>query len=373
MRGVVLAVGLLLSACTDPGETWVAYVDLLNATGGMRTDHDPPDAPFDADDLALDFERTAFFVEADPLQLGRDPDATDKEGPLIRWADPVVISTLSLGSGGEARRAQVRRFSRRLAELSGLTITEAKPDSERARDDPGSNFFVIFAPADISPLLAAFALEEVGEDEDTVEHLRSIAAFARDWQGSESPCAGRLYSAKEDSGEVEAGLIVAAIVLIRDYLPDALTATCIEEELTQSLGLIGDHPDARPSLFNDDQEFARLTLHDELLLRILYDARLTPGMARETAMPIVREIARELRPASAPSRLAGDAARPVAVPALVRASAERPTAAPSPATGGAARPEPETARATVRSGGPEWIPPAGKAPKKRAQSGKTQP
>ncbi|MEL7179999.1 MAG: DUF2927 domain-containing protein, partial [Pseudomonadota bacterium] len=52
-------------------------------------------------------------------------------------------------------------------------------------------------------------------------------------------------------------------------------------------------PGARPSIFNDDDEFALLTTHDELLLRMLYDARLQTGMDPAIAAPIARQIARE--------------------------------------------------------------------------------
>lgn len=51
---------------------------------------------------------------------------------------------------------------------------------------------------------------------------------------------------------------------------------------------------ARPSIFNDDEEFSLLTRHDELLLRILYDPRLRPGITEAEARPIVTTIATEL-------------------------------------------------------------------------------
>ena len=44
----------------------------------------------------------------------------------------------------------------------------------------------------------------------------------------------------------------------------------------------------------DDEEFALLTPHDALLLRILYDRRLRPGMTPAEATPIVETIAAEL-------------------------------------------------------------------------------
>jgi len=70
----------------------------------------------------------------------------------------------------------------------------------------------------------------------------------------------------------------------------------------------------RPSIFNDDGEFALLTDHDEDLLRILYDLRLAPGMTAEQAMPIVRRIAGELAPGQPGTRIAdagGTGARPL--------------------------------------------------------------
>jgi hypothetical protein len=85
-----------------------------------------------------------------------------------------------------------------------------------------------------------------------------------------------------------------AIALIRAELPPLLRRSCLHEELAQGMGLANDSPAARPSIFNDDEEFAELTRHDELLLQILYDPRLAPGMTEAEALPIVRVIAAEL-------------------------------------------------------------------------------
>ena len=70
--------------------------------------------------------------------------------------------------------------------------------------------------------------------------------------------------------------------------------SCIHEEIAQGLGLANDSPTARPSIFNDDDEFALLTKHDELLLKMLYDPRLQAGMSAEEAAPVTRVITREL-------------------------------------------------------------------------------
>ena len=63
--------------------------------------------------------------------------------------------------------------------------------------------------------------------------------------------------------------------------------SCVHEELAQGLGLANDSPRARPSIFNDDDEFALLTSHDEELLSLLYTPALTPGMQPDEARPIV--------------------------------------------------------------------------------------
>jgi hypothetical protein len=87
---------------------------------------------------------------------------------------------------------------------------------------------------------------------------------------------------------------ISAVAIIRAEHPRLLRRSCVHEEVAQGLGLPNDSLSARPSIFNDDEEFALLTPHDELLLRILYDPRLSPGMTPDQARPIVRVIAEEL-------------------------------------------------------------------------------
>ena len=87
---------------------------------------------------------------------------------------------------------------------------------------------------------------------------------------------------------------VQAVAVIRGEHPDLMRLSCVHEELAQGLGLANDSPRARPSVFNDDEEFALLTRMDEMFLRILYDHRLRPGMTEAEARPIVEVIAAEL-------------------------------------------------------------------------------
>ena len=88
--------------------------------------------------------------------------------------------------------------------------------------------------------------------------------------------------------------------MIRAEHPDLLRLSCLHEEIAQGLGLANDSPRARPSIFNDDEEYALLTRQDELMLRILYSPELRPGMSLAEAEPIVRMLAARLMGASTP-------------------------------------------------------------------------
>ena len=84
------------------------------------------------------------------------------------------------------------------------------------------------------------------------------------------------------------------IAVIRAEHPDALRLSCIHEEIAQALGLSNDSLAARPSIFNDAKEFGTLTWADELMLKMLYDDRLRPGMTEAEAAPLVEVMAAEL-------------------------------------------------------------------------------
>lgn len=88
--------------------------------------------------------------------------------------------------------------------------------------------------------------------------------------------------------------LTEAVAIIRAEHPDLTRLACYHEEIAQGLGLSADSPAARPSIFNDDQEFALLTHLDRLLLRLHHDPRLAPGMTARQAEPIALVIASAL-------------------------------------------------------------------------------
>ncbi|MEQ6247289.1 DUF2927 domain-containing protein [Sulfitobacter sp. HNIBRBA3233] len=239
--------------------------------GLLRRDGGGSDTPFTATMLARNFEQIAFFNEYDGNFAGRGGAS-----PLRRWAGPVRMQII-FGDGvppSQVRSdtAAIRNYAARLDRVTGHPVAiAARP-----------NFIVIVA----------------GED-DRADALAEAAARV---PGISSASLGPLTNMRRDTycvvaayaAGVGANTYTAALAVIRAENPDLLRLSCIHEELAQGMGLANDSPTARPSIFNDDDEFALLTRHDELLLRMLYDPRLSPGMSAAEARPIVQTIATEL-------------------------------------------------------------------------------
>jgi hypothetical protein len=66
---------------------------------------------------------------------------------------------------------------------------------------------------------------------------------------------------------------------------------CFFEEITQALGLFADSDVVQPSIFDEQGPIVdELPVNDKILVRVLYDKRITPGMKREEAMEVAREL-----------------------------------------------------------------------------------
>ena len=251
-------------------------VDLL-AQGLLRGDGGGPDTPYTDTMLARDFVAIALFDESVP-GTGQ-PLAEAKSARLRRWDGPIRMNVVfgdSLPEEQEVRDlASIRAFASRLSGLTGVPI---------AVDDKSAgapNFHVLVLSEDDRE-----AFEPRLRDLIPGIANSSVRAFMN------LPPAELCLAIALAEGESSAYSQV--VVLIRAEHPDLLRSVCVHEELAQAMGLANDSAQARPSIFNDDQEFALLTDHDELLLRILYDPRLRTGMTIEEATPIVQQIAGEL-------------------------------------------------------------------------------
>jgi DUF2927 family protein len=248
--------------------------DGLLVQGLLRTDGGGPDVPYSARQLAETFEQIALFEEY--TTSGNRLVARRNKSSLQRWRDPVVIR-VSFGTSIPAEQQQrdseaVTAYARRLARATGHPVRSA---------GTGANFNVLILNESerrtIGPLMRRLL---PGISDAAVESAVNMPRST--------------YCAVYAIAPGGKGEFSGAVAIIRGEHPDLLRLSCIHEELAQGLGLGNDSPSARPSIFNDDEEFGLLTTMDEQMLSILYDRRLTPGMTAETARPIIRNIAAEL-------------------------------------------------------------------------------
>ncbi len=242
----------------------------LVVQGLMRRDGGGVDTPFTDNDLLRNFVRIGFFEE-----YQRDKGLLPSQsGPVAikKWTGPVRIG-VEFGRNVPAHvkaseRARVAAYASRLARVTGhpITVSNASP-----------NFVVLFMSNDDRAQSKARALEVIPAIAKS--NLAIVSNLPRSTQ-----CF--VISAGVRS-ENELGV---ALAYIRSELTDLQRLACIHEEIAQGLGLTNDSPRARPSIFNDDEEFALLTTHDEMLLEVLYNPALKPGMGLEEARPILRRL-----------------------------------------------------------------------------------
>jgi hypothetical protein len=245
----------------------------LLVQGLLRTDGGGPDTPYTEANLIENFVRIALYEEY--VAVGGRLIPRQTESRLHRWEKPIAM-TVRFGASvpQEARdrdRQSIGSFAARLARVTDHPIRLVRRDA---------NFHVYIVNDD--------ELRQMGPELRTILPGISDSSIAT---VTDLPRTSYCLVFASDNG---AGSYDRAVAIIRAEHPDLLRLSCIHEELAQGMGLANDSPAARPSIFNDDEEFGLLTRHDELLLKILYDPRLRPGMKEAEARPIVAAIATEL-------------------------------------------------------------------------------
>ena len=247
--------------------------DLL-AQDLMRGDGGGVDTPFTDAMLLRNFIRIAMYDEYVPG--GGTQTAAAAPALLRRWDQPIGMNIEFGPTIPAAQRirdtASIAAYAARLSRLTGVPVRQ---------NAINANYTVMVLNEDDRPGFEGRLRSLIpGIEEATV---RTFLNLPRD-----------LLCVVISVSQNNAPTYARAVVLIRGEHPDVMRLTCIHEELAQGMGLPNDSPQARPSIFNDDEEFGLLTTHDEYLLRMLYDPRLTPGMTVEQAEPVARVIASEL-------------------------------------------------------------------------------
>jgi hypothetical protein len=163
-------------------------------------------------------------------------------------------------------RDHVERVARDLSCLTKLRIYI----HEKNQEEPGldANFHVAMLTRDeIDPLGRREKLD--------AESLKYYLCFV----------AGGLDLQQDDADD-----LFAAIGIVND-LSEAETRHCFVRLMTRALGLFADSDVVQPSVFSPDgAELDYLSVNDKIILRTLYDPRIEPGMKREQALKIARQI-----------------------------------------------------------------------------------
>jgi hypothetical protein len=246
----------------------------LLSQGLLRTDGGGRDTPFTDRMLAENFIRIALFDEYTRTSNGPVQRMTTSR--IRKWQAPVRVGLRFGATTPPDRRAadtaRIASLLQRLSRATGHPI---------GLDDRAPNFFIHIVSEDerraLGPQIRA-ALPGLSGSE-----VAAITDMPRS-----TYCLVYALSAPDGA------TYTRAFAVIRAEHPDLLRLSCLHEEIAQGLGLANDSPTARPSIFNDDEEFALLTRQDELMLRMLYNPALRPGMTEAQARPIVESLAARL-------------------------------------------------------------------------------
>ncbi len=291
-----LAIFLILSSCGessgffnkkmsgeefgDPQETKLGkYYSRLEerktSLGLLRQDGGGADTPFDVDDIVEAFEQLAFYNEYDIDKNKLLPNSNAVS--LAKWKSNINISVrFGTSIDKEQKDKDLIEISSLIGNLSKITGHKIEFSQQN------ENMYVVVAnQQEIKNLISEIGLIR---PEFNPTRIPIITQLPKDIH-----CMAMTSMSSEPNSAIS-----SALVIIRSELPEIMRRACFHEEIAQSLGLTNDSHFARPSIFNDDDEFATLTKFDEILLQILYDNRLNPGISKKEAFQLVRQIANEI-------------------------------------------------------------------------------
>ncbi len=192
--------------------------------------------------------------------------------PYVRkFVGPVRYSLIS--TSRVDRRRQVRRYIAQLARtVQNLTFHEtAEIETARLR------IYLV----------------------DRSDYAATIQATA--WAGTDTA-----FLRRNDCAAVlaatHAGIVRALVYLAADDA-DSAFAHCLAEEVAQSLGPANDSDALADSIFNDRSQINEFGRFDWLILNVLYDERVRPGMSEAQLRPLLPVIIRDVRGRKGPATL----------------------------------------------------------------------
>jgi len=236
---------------------WLRTVGCAAAAIWLLGNTDNDRVPLTRDQLVGNFEIIIFHNEFD--------SQTDVR--LRKWVSPVRIYLDIRAGDRKTLEATVQDHIQHLVRITGYDIALTDDTSE-------ANVFVVF---EIQKNLGQIRREYFSPKFDLIQVMLG------------QMCIGQYRS----NGGYE---ITKAVVVMPDdrALANARVRACVFEEVTQILGLPNASDEVVPSVFNDHTPDVELTSQDILLVRLLFDQRLSPEMPRLDALDTVRQILEEM-------------------------------------------------------------------------------
>ena len=243
--------------------------------GLLRQDGGGTDTPFDVEDIVEAFEQLAFYNE---YKIGENQllPNTDMVN-LGKWNSTINIS-MRFGNS-----VATKQKNKDLLDIHNLLLILSEATKHKMKiSNKNMNMYIV-----------------VGNQKEVAELTSKIGANLPEFDPKRIPIITRLPKdihclAMTSMSAGPNSEIKSALIIIRSELPKLMRIACFHEEIAQSLGLTNDSHLARPSIFNDDDEFATLTRLDKILLQILYDNRLKSGISKQNSFQLVRQIAKEI-------------------------------------------------------------------------------
>jgi len=203
------------------------------------------------------------------VELALRSEYSSRETPVRKWVSPIRYHVVHRVGDADLHEQLVATHLWHLAQITDLDIAPTATPGE-------ANFLIVMSSDErLDADLQAFA----GNDSDGRRER-----FFRD-----SMC---LASLRAD----RSGAIVRAAALIpvdRARSRGELVA-CVVEELTHMLGISNDTERPLPSIFHHGTVRSYLTGLDYLVLKMLYDPRIRPGMKAPALRPLLQRIATDL-------------------------------------------------------------------------------
>jgi len=217
--------------------------------------------------LAAERLAAAKYVKFfDLVTFGSEFASTKASGIVRKWPGSTVKYKMAgLADEADFYRTVIERHAEALRIYTGVTYTEIPGDAA------GEDLIFVFASRN--------TMKDAGRLIESNERvLREVARANCYFLSYHNP----------------KGQIVKGLIAVNSDLDRLKVEHCLLEEMAQSLGLPNDSRLISPSIFNDRENQAALTLIDKVLLRTLYDTRIKVGTSRPEALVVANNIVRSL-------------------------------------------------------------------------------